>query len=146
VSCQIKYTPVATVITLAFSWGPENFKPYWAGRVHDNLSTSGAVRERVVENLDILMDVPMPHLLVGGTLDDWGAFEAFALAGGGFQFYPDSSQPTIYYNCVAEDSDFAPVRGGPKKYSAIMKFRILNDAQAPTSPTQILRRYYGYTS
>ena len=144
-SPQIVYNPGSGNVTLAFVRGPVNFKAYWQGRVHDNLATSGIARERVVENLDILMSMQMPNMLLTSDLTQWAAFEAFALAGGTFQFYPCSTLGDNY-NCVAEDEKWEPARNAPAKYGATVVFRILQDSQCPTGPDIVLRRFYGVTS
>ena len=144
---QIVYNPGSGNATITFKRGPVNFKPYWDGRVHDNLSTSGKVRERVVENLDILISFEMPNLVLFDDLAAWAGFEAFGLAGGTFQFYPCGVNPTLTdnYNCVLEDAKFAPARNAPAKYGASVVIRILQDAQAPATPEIVLRRFYGVT-
>jgi hypothetical protein len=41
-SVQIQYTPAGgPLTTLTFKRGPVNFKPYFDGRVHDNLGWKG---------------------------------------------------------------------------------------------------------
>jgi hypothetical protein len=119
-----------------------NFRPYWDGRVHDNLATSGAARERVVEALDVLISFEMPHLVVDDDMAAWALFEAFALAGGTFKFYPSDGLGD-YYNCVAEDAKWEPARNAPKKYGVVVVVRILADGQAPSGPDVVLRRFYG---
>ena len=131
--------------TLTCKRGPLNFNPYFDGRMHDNLSTSGAARERVTENLDILIFFEMPNLVIDDDMPAWGTFEAFALTGNGFKFYPSDGLPD-YYNCVLEDLKWEPKRNAPKKYAATVLVRILQDSQAPISPDVILRRFYGLTS
>lgn len=130
--------------TLTLQRGPVNFRPYFDGRVHDNLSSSGANRERVVENLDILLAFEMPHLVLFDDLAAWAAFESFALLGGSFKFYPWDAFAD-YYNCVLEDQKWAPTWNAPKKYAAPVVFRILQDSQAPATPEIVLRRFYGVT-
>jgi hypothetical protein len=131
--------------TLTFKRGPVNFRPYFDGRVHDNLSTSGAARERVVEHLDLLISFDTPHLVIDDDMAAWGTFMVFALAGGGFKFYPSDGLGD-YYNCVLEDPKWEPERNAPKKYGATVTVRVLQDSQAPASPDVILRRFYGLTS
>jgi hypothetical protein len=131
--------------TLTFKRGPVNFRPYWDGRVHDNLASSGAARERVVEHLDILIGFDTPHLVIDDDMAAWAAFEAFALAGGGFKFYP-SDGLSDYYNCVLEDAKWEPTRNAPKKYAAAVLVRVLQDSQAPAGPDVILRRFHGLSS
>lgn len=144
-SVKIVYTPVATPITLTLKRGPLNFKPYWDGRVHDNLATDGSQRERVTENLDILIAFEMPHLLLQDDMAAWAGFESFALAGGAFQFFP-SDGLTEYYNCVLEDAKFQMTRNAPQKYGAPVVIRVLQDGQAPADPAQVLRRFYGIST
>jgi hypothetical protein len=142
-STKITYDAGAGTVTLTFKRGPSNFCVYWDGRYADNLATSGAVRERVGYR-DILLSWDMPHLVLFDDLAGWAAFEAWALDGGQFKFYP-SDALTDYYNCVLEDTKFAPVRNAPGKYAAPVVVRILNDGQAPATPEIVLRRFYGVT-
>jgi hypothetical protein len=141
---KIVYNPGSGNVTLTFKRGPVDFKPYWDGRVHDNLGTSGAVRERVVENLDILVSWSMPNMILTDDVSGWASFQAFALAGGSFQLWP-SDALTDYYNCVLEDSKWQPAWNAPGKYGAVVTARILQDGQAPSGPDIVLRRFYGVT-
>ena len=129
-------------VTLTISRGPINFTPYWSARVHDNLSTSGAVRERVVEHLDILIEMDLPHMIIADDIEAWALFEAWALAGNPFCFFPCTSL-SDYYNCVLEDITWKAVRNAPRKYGLKIVVRILNDGQAPASPVIVLRRFHG---
>jgi hypothetical protein len=144
VSVKIVYNPGSGNVTLTFKRGPLNFKPYWGGRVHDNLATSGGARERVVENLDILMTFDMPNLVVTDDLNAWGSFMQFGLLGGQFQFYPCDALGD-FYDCVLEQTTFEPVRNAPAKYAAAVVVRILQNANAPTGPDIVVRRFYGIT-
>jgi len=141
---KIVYTPDGGAeTTLAFGIrGPQAFEPYFEGRVHDNLATSGAVRERVTEAIDILIPFNMGHLIASDDLPSWGAFMGFALAGGQFQFFPNLNLPD-YYNCVIEDTDWKPKWTAPRKYAASFVLRVLNDDRRPSGPDEILRRFYG---
>jgi len=142
---QLIYNPGSGNVTIVFTRGPQNFKPYFNGRVHDNLSTSGKVRERVVENLDILIGFEMQHQVADDDMATWGPFLAFALAGNSFKFYPNQGL-TDYYNCVLEDANWEPKWNAPKKYASAYTFRVLQDSQAPSDPGVVLRRLYGVTS
>jgi hypothetical protein len=139
---EITYPSGGGTLALTFTRGPQNFLPQWAPRVHDNLSTSGAARERVVENLDILISFEMQHHIIDDDMPNWQAFIAFALAGGEFKFYPCSSLGD-YYNCVEESAKCEMKYTAPKKYSSSYVFRIINDSQAPSDPGKVLRRFYG---
>jgi len=142
---KLVYNPGSGSVTLAFVNGPQAFAPYFNGRVHDNLSTSGKVRERVVENLDILIAFDMGHVVADVDMPGWAAFLAFALAGGEFQFYPNAALADNY-NCVLEDTGWNPKINAPKKYAQSIVFRVLQDSSAPSDPGVILRRFYGVTT
>lgn len=142
-SVKIVYTPDGgEETTLTFARGPVDFTPFVQGRVNDNLSTSGAVRERVTAAVDILISWQMPHMVLAGDIEQWGAFMAFALPGGQFRFYPCDSL-TDYYNCVLEDQGWRPKRNAPRKYGSTVVVRVLNDSQTPADPSVVLRRFYG---
>ena len=142
---KIIYTGGSGPITLTFVNGPVGFAAYWDARVHDNLATSGAVRERVVENADILIECPMPNLVVDGDMPGWATFMAFAILGGMFSFYPCSTL-TDYYDCVLEGTKWRPARNAPKKYAETVVFRVLQDAKCPSDPGVVMRRFYGLTT
>ena len=44
-------------------------KPHWAGRMHDNLATSGAARERVVEALNEVRQAGYEQVRLDGVGD-----------------------------------------------------------------------------
>ena len=143
---KIVYTPAGGgATTLQFVWGPVDFDCYWDARLHDNLSTSGLVRERVVENADLLISFQMPHMVVDTAMPAWATFLSFALLGGSFQFFP-SAALADNYNCVLEDLGWHPKRNAPKKYASTIILRILQDSQAPSDPGVVLRRFYGVTT
>jgi hypothetical protein len=137
------YTPLGGSETwLSFNYPPVNFHPYFDARVHDNLATGGGARERVVENVDILISFEMPYMRTTVDLAAWGAFEAFALAGGAFTFCPNTNLSDTY-NCVAEDKGWKPQRQAPGVYRATVLIRVLQDGSCPASPAVVLRRFYG---
>lgn len=142
---QVTYNPGSGLVTLAFVRGPQGFHPNWKPRLHDNLSTSGAARERVVENLDILISFGMGHVIVDQDMPAWDLFLAFILAGGQFNFFPNSNLPD-YYHCVEEAGLSEMKYTAPKKYAMSLVFRIINDSQAPANPGTVLRRLYGVTT
>ena len=145
---QITYTPVSTLLTLSFQRGPQDFRCLYSGRVHDNLSTAG-YRERVVEALDVLITFSMGNMSEWDQTDlsAWYTFMDYALGGGQFNFYPNIVIATEYYHCVADNTDFEPVRKGPGFYSTKFNFRIVPDTQAPAGgPGQVMRRFYGVTT
>ena len=139
---KITYDAGAGLVTLTFKRGPLNFGAEWvADRVHDNVSSSGAVRERVVEALDIVISFEMPALLVGDDLPAWRAFMGWAAMGGGFKFYP-SAAGVDYYNCVEDTGTWSFKRVARGVMSSTFKFRVLNDAQAPADPGSVMEKFY----
>ncbi len=138
-------TGVGGDVTLTFTRGPQDFLPEWAPLIHDNVASSGAARERVVENRAICIGFTMPGLTTaGGDLAAWMTFMAWAIGGGTFQFYPNAAL-TDYYNCVEEAAVWQPTWVAPGVYSAPFRFRVLMDSQAPADPGTILRRFMGVT-
>ena len=142
---KVVYDPGTGVVTLAFVRGPMDFLPEWAAVVHDNVASSGAARERVVENRGIVLPFVMPALTVGGgDLAAWMMFMDWAIGGGGFKFYPNQAL-TDWYNCVDELGGWQPRRVAPGVDSAAFRFRILMDGQAPADQGTVLRRFMGVT-
>lgn len=134
--------------TTSFLWkrGPVRFNPSWTARCHDNLATSGKVRERVMEAAaDILISLEMPHLVIADDAEGWAVFLAWAIPGGQFKLYPDANIDW-YVNCVMESEGVEMARNAPKKYGIRIAFRVLQDSQFPASPVAILRRLYGINS
>ena len=130
-------------VTLQCARGPVGFECFYQARVHDNLSTSGKVRERVMENADMLIAFDMPNMLVSDDYPTWATFMATALTGASFKFYPNAAL-SDYYNCVDESNgEWKAARNGPGKYAASFLFRILQDAQAPSDPGVVMKRFYG---
>lgn len=128
-------------VEIQFERGPRDFQCAYAGRVHDNLATSG-VRERVTEHLDMKIAFTMPAMQVGGDLAAWGAFMAFALAGGMFTFAPNAQVP-FWFHCVSDDEEWQPARVGRGVYSAVFRWRVVPDELAPASPAIVLERFMG---
>jgi hypothetical protein len=143
---KIVYNTGSGDVTLAFVRGPLDFLPEWAPVVHDNVASSGAARERVVENRGILIPFTMPGLTVGGgDLAAWMTFMGWAIGGGAFKFYPNAALTSDWYNCVEEAGAWQPRRVAPGVYSAAFRFRVLMDSQAPADPGTVLRRFMGVT-
>lgn len=136
----------------AYGW-PTNFRCYAAPIIAgDNLSDSGAVRERVMRGLSWLIEFELNALPVSGygsrmTLRQWHEFmEAYGLFGVPFQFYAHQSVGS-YVNCVLEDVQFgAAKRVAPGLYSVgKVTFRILNDANAPATAATLVDWFNGLT-
>lgn len=119
---KIVYDPGTGPVTLSFQYPPRHMPAYHSEAVrHDNLSSAG-VRESIVERVDQFLDVEMEWVLSGTDVQAWAAFMQFALGGGQFTFYADSSQ-VASTNCWLEDTTFNAQYKGPGKYTFKMKFR-----------------------
>jgi hypothetical protein len=141
----VKYTPQGgSEVTLQFVRGPVDFQCSYAGRVQNNVATSG-LKERVAEHLDMFITFRMPAMLIGGDLDAWTAFTKFALPGETFAFAPNSDV-NYWFRCVTEDEDWQPARSGYRRYAANFKWRIVPDEQVPDSPGTVMKRFWGILS
>jgi len=88
---------------------------------HDNLASSG-VRESVNERIDSFLDLEMEWVGIGSDVSAWQAFMAYALQGGSFQYYPDSSQ-SAFTSYWLEDTNWTAAYRSPGQYSFRLKFR-----------------------
>ena len=88
---------------------------------HDNVASSG-VRESVLERIDSFLDLDLEWVGTGSDVQAWAQFMSYALQGGVFSYYPDSSQS----NCVnywLEDTDWTAAHKAPGQYQFHLKFR-----------------------
>lgn len=71
---------------------PPRFVPYKSYQVtrHDNVSSAG-VRETVYERTDEFLEFTMEYVKIGADIQAWDAFIQYALQGGPFNFFPDST-------------------------------------------------------
>jgi hypothetical protein len=138
----VNYTPVSTPIAVPAIRGAQDFLAADVLRGNDNLSTSGAVRERVGD-LDVMVSFTLPGLLVAVDYDAWATFAAWALAGGTFTLAPNYALSEKIYNCVLEDQSFELQRLGMKRYTAKFKMRILNDGSRPANASEVMKSFWG---
>jgi hypothetical protein len=109
-------------ITLNFQRPPRRVPAYSQQAVrHDNVASSG-VRESVVERLDNFLDLDLEWVAIGSEVQAWAQFMTYALQGGVFSYYPDSSQPT-FTNYWLEDTNWTAAYKAPGQYSFHLKFR-----------------------
>lgn len=119
---QIIYDPGTGPTTLAFERQPRRVAAYsYVATRHDNVATSG-VRESVTERVDQFLEFEMEYVALGADVAAWAAFMAYALRGGPFSYYPDSSQPA-FTNCWLEDSNWRADYKSAGQYSFSLKFR-----------------------
>jgi len=141
---KIIYNAGAGNVTVTFSRGPQGFQAWPKAVGHTNVATSG-LTESVQERVEIHVSFNMQHVRIDDDYVAWSAFIAWALPGGQFKFYPDSTQAT-YYNCVMEGDEAQFPWKAPRVYSGAFHFRILPDSAAPSNAGEVMRKYYGYTS
>jgi len=108
--------------TLSFLRPPRRVPAYdYAAVRHDNIASSG-VRESIVERIDQFLELEMEWVAIGADVAAWSAFMLYALAGGAFQYYPDSSQ-SAYTNYWLEDTNWRAAWKAAGQYAFKMKFR-----------------------
>src|SRR5436190_18580831 len=94
--------PGAGPTTLSFTRPPRRLPGYaYEATRHDNIATSG-VREAVLERVDQFLELEMEYVALGSDVSAWAAFMGYALRGGQFSYYPDSSL-TPFTNYWLED-------------------------------------------
>jgi hypothetical protein len=119
---QIIYDAGSGPVTLAFEQAPRKVPAYsYAAVRHDNISSAG-VRESILERLETFLEIEMDHVASGSDVEAWAAFMEFALSGGQFAYYPDSSVSS-YANYWLEDADWTAAYKSPGRYSFKLKFR-----------------------
>ena len=81
--------------TLMFQRPPNKVPAYSSTAVrHDNVASSG-VRESVLERIDNYLDLDLEWVGIGSDVQAWAQFMNYALQGGVFAYYPDSSQSSF---------------------------------------------------
>lgn len=119
---QIIYDPGTGPVALAFSYPPRNVAANNAVATrHDNVS-SGGVRESILERIDNFLELEMQTVLDGNDVAAWNAFMQYALTGGPFAYYPDSSQ-IAFTNYWLEQTTWNAAYKAPGIYSFKLKFR-----------------------
>ncbi len=119
---KIVYDPGTGPTTLAFQRQPRKVPAYiYEGVRHDNVASAG-VREAVFERLDQFLDFEMEWVAIGSDVIAWASFMSFALNGGQFSYYPDSSL-TTFTNYWLEDTTWYSAYKVVGQYSFKLKFR-----------------------
>jgi len=108
--------------TLTFRRPPRRVPAYSAVAVrHDNVASSG-VRESIFERIDNYLDLDLEWVGVGSDVEAWAQFMNYALQGGLFAYYPDSSQGS-FGNYWLEDTNWTAGYKAPGQYAFHLKFR-----------------------
>ena len=118
----IVYPFGSSLATLNFLRSPRRVPAYSAMAVrHDNVASSG-VRESVLERIDNYLDLDLEWVGIGGDVAAWAQFMSYALQGGAFTYYPDSSKPS-FSNYWLEDTNWTAAYKAAGQYSFHVKFR-----------------------
>jgi len=108
--------------TLNFLRPPTKVPAYSSTAVrHDNVASSG-VRESVLERIDNFLDLDLEWVGIGSDVQAWAQFMNYALQGGVFAYYPDSSQAS-FTNYWLEDTNWTAAYKAAGQYSFHLKFR-----------------------
>ncbi|MGH9431173.1 MAG: hypothetical protein ACRD3T_06495 [Terriglobia bacterium] len=119
---QIVYNPSTGPVTLVFNYPPRTVPAYESVATrHDNLASSG-VRESVLERIDNFLELSLETVLSGQDVAAWSAFMQYALVGGQFAYYPDSSCRS-FTNYWLEDTTWKAGYKAAGIYSFNVKFR-----------------------
>lgn len=120
----IVYPYGSTSATLIFQRPPTKVPAYSAAAVrHDNVASSG-VRESIVERVDNFLDLDMEWVGSNADVQSWAQFMSYALQGGVFAYFPDSSQ-AVFVNYWLEDTNWTAAYKAPGQYSFHLKFRLV---------------------
>jgi len=119
---KIVYDPGTGPTTLNFLRPPRTVPAYeYIATRHDNVASSG-VRESIIERVDQFLEFTMEHVALGSDVAAWSAFMTYALRGGQFSYYPDSSQ-SAFTNYGLEDTDWKAEYKYAGQYTFKAKFR-----------------------
>ncbi|MGO9275145.1 MAG: hypothetical protein ACLQOO_33740 [Terriglobia bacterium] len=119
---QIVYDPGTGPVALPFLRQPRRVPAYcFAATRHDNLASSG-VRESIIERIDQFLELEMEYVALGSDVQNWSSFMLWALRGGQFAYYPDSSQ-TTFTNYWLEDTNWSADYKFAGQYTFKLKFR-----------------------
>ena len=119
---QIVYNPGAGTVTLPFTYPPTGVAAYNSVATrHDNVSSAG-VRETILERVDAFLELEMNTVLSGADAANWNSFMQYALLGGPFSYYPDSSQ-AAFTNYWLEQTSWLASYARPGQFKFKLKFR-----------------------
>jgi len=88
---------------------------------HDNVASSG-VRESVLERVENFIELELDWVGLGSDVTNWAAFMNYALAGGAFSYYPDSSRQA-FTNYWLEDTNWEAAYKAPGQFTFKLRFR-----------------------
>lgn len=119
---KIVYDSGAGPTTLSFQRPPRFVPAYqFVTERKDNVAASG-VRESIFVRADTFLEFEMEWVATGSDVQAWNSFMNYALKGGSFSYYPDSSQ-TAFTNYWLEDTSWNAAYKAPGQYRFKMKFR-----------------------
>lgn len=119
---QIIYDPGTGPVALVFRYPPRHVAAYNSVATrHDNVASSG-VRESILERVDNFLELEMQSVVIGTDVDAWNNFMQYAMTGGVFTYYADSSQ-TSFINYLLEGTNWNAAYKAPGLYSFKVTFR-----------------------
>ncbi len=119
---KIVYDPGTGPTTLSFQRAPRLVPAYQlVTERKDNVAASG-VRESIFVRADTFLEFEMEWVASGADVQAWSSFMNYALKGGSFSYYPDSSQ-TAFTNYWLEDTTWTAEYKVPGQYRFKLKFR-----------------------
>lgn len=119
---MIVYDSGAGPTTLNFERLPRHVPVYMYEAIrHDNVASSG-VRESVTERIDQFFQLEMEYVAAGPDVNNWAAFMKYALSGGQFSYYPDSTQSS-FTNFWLEGTSWTAEYKSAGQYTFSLKFR-----------------------
>ncbi len=119
---KITYISGGALQTLSFARQPRKVPAYYSHAVrHDNVAASG-VREAVLERIESFLEFEMEYVAIGSDVQAWNSFLQYALQGGLFSYYPDSSL-TAFTNYWLEDTTWRADYKFVGQYTFKLKFR-----------------------
>lgn len=119
---KISWTDSAGTHTFTFQYPARQIPAYsYKATRHDNIASSG-VRESVYERVDKFTSLNMEFVATNTDIANWKSFMDYAIQGGSFQFYLDSSS-TDFTNYYLEDKDWDATYKYPGIYTFKLTFR-----------------------
>ena len=119
---KIVYDTGTGPVTLNFLRQPRRVPAYdFVATRHDNVASSG-VREAITERVDQFLELDMEYVAAGADVTAWAAFMSYALHGGPFSYYPDSSLSS-FTNYWLEETDWLADFKQAGQYTFKLKFR-----------------------
>lgn len=136
---QISYNPGSGTVNFVPFLPPTNKEPEGelAATRHDSFASIGT-KQAVWERTDTFLNLQFPMVPLS-DMASWDAFYQYALQGGVFTYYPDSTDPTVSTQYTLEDTGWKYKRVAPGFYSFNVKIRQLASGSSTPGVTTLTR-------